>query len=280
MSNVFGRSWRLEIGSIKIESISKGDGSIGPESLRVTFSIEREKTHDPNKAEFAIYNLSPDHRRDLANGELTVRFMAGYGSALDLMFFGVLRGSGSQDDESGNKITTVTAGDGDSKIVNSRVAKSFAKGTLIRNVVQALVDNMGIKPGNLSTFSPLFSLGGPTLSRPIALHGVTSEVLADFCRSIGYEYCVIDDALQIRPTGMPAGTGPLLSASTGLVGSPQRDQKSKVTFQCRLMPGVLPGLAVTLASAHVSGVALLEKTRHYGDTHGADWTIDAEGTLK
>jgi hypothetical protein len=270
------RSYRLEIGDLKIESISTA-ASYGPPSLAFEFSIERKESPDPNSAEFVIENLNEEHRSILSKDEQTVRFAAGYQDSLEILFFGVVRRAVSWKEQA-TTYTRVQAGDADSKIVTSKVSKSFAKGAMVSSVLEEIVKSMGVKPGNLAAMKMLAKTSaGSTLPHGLCLNGDAAANMSALCASLGIVWSVQNDVLQLRLASVPAGSGPLLSATTGLIGAPQMEPKNVITWQSLLIPGCVPGNSVSIKSGPFTGTAIIDQTRHFGHTHGNDWLIDCKG---
>jgi len=285
MTILQGRSWRLEIGKILIESITGANGTPGNRSLDFEFSISRDKTPNPNSAEFVIYNLNPAHRAELVQDDVPVRFSAGYRNSMDLLFYGELRHATFEG--RGDIKTIISSGDSDSKIVESMVSKSFARGTLVKDVVESLLDSIGAKKANWEAFGSSYkTISGLQLPNGLALRGSSSKILTEMCQSMGFEWCIIDGEFQIRPVGESAGEGPLITPATGLEGSPQQEKRGKdktksiVSFKCRLMPKVLPGFQVRVEHRDTKQNILLTETRHYGATFSNDWSIDAKGEVQ
>lgn len=272
----FRRSFVLEIGDKKIESLS------GATSLRCAFSVERDKTPEPNNAEVAIWNLNKESRQSLEESAegVTSRLEVGYQDAVQQVFFGILR-KVETIREGADWITHASAGDGEDRIITSRVHKSFARDTLIKDVLRELVKSLELGEGNLHTIpAPAFLKNGGKLSAPYAVSGPADHELTEFTRSIGLEWSVQDGEVQLTEVGKPATgliVGPLISPDTGLIGSPRLDTKGKVLGTALILPDLVPGAAFQLQSERITGQFLAEKTRHYGDTDAQEWYVDFKG---
>lgn len=279
MTTLDGRSWELKIGELSYSSVSKF-GSPGPTSLQVEFSIDRDKSASPNTAEFVVYNLSPEHQDLLGSDEQTLLFSAGYQDSQETLFLGIVERARTEKVD-GTYKTRLQAGDGTSKIVESRVSKSFARGTLVAEVVRTLVKSLQIGEGNLPILAPTLALtSGSLLPHALTLHGSAATGLTEICNSLGCSWSIQNGVFQIQKNGVPVGLGPLVTPDTGLIGSPQSEPKNVVTFQTLLVPGIFPGQYVFLKSAKRSGTVEVTQTRHYGATLGPQWQIDVKGVMQ
>lgn len=269
----FSRRLTLDIGNARI----KHDSSA---SLRVSFSIERDKSRDPNSAEIQIYNLAPSTRSQLSEKpRVACRLSAGYdGSEADL-FLGVLLHV-VHVKEGTDWITSCLLGDEDeSRTALRRIHRTFPKGTPNATVLSELVKATGLKQGNTGEASVEARLIGKlTLPRPWLATGSALGELNAFARSLGFDWTIQDGAVLF--TGLSAGTagtGPLISAATGLEATPSVDADGIVTATSRLIGDLVPGRPFQLDSQAVSGLYIAQKTKHVGDTHGAEWSVTVEG---
>lgn len=250
--------------------------AIGTKSLRVAFSVTRDDSKWPNDAQVAVYNLAEGTRADLASrGAASVILSAGYGSADTQIFNGILRKIESVQ-EGADWVTLLSSGDGEDKLVNTHVSRSFAKGTPYLSIVEGLISDLGLGEGNLSVYRA--SLGILTLDKALTLDGPAQDVIDDFCRSTGFTFSVQDGALQFRLIGKPAHPTPvaILSSATGLI-SARLDQKGNVSGRALLHADIIPGSLITLASINVKGAFTITKTVHEGDSSANDWYIDFTG---
>jgi len=268
------RSFRLDVGSIRVESTS------GALALRVAFSVDRDKTATPNNAEVAIWNLNPDHRAELEQAKnVTVRVEAGYQDQISQIFFGALR-KAETIVEGPDYITRVSGGDGEDKLKFATISKTFAKGTSVRDVLFTLIDRLTIGRGNADRLALLsFENFGTKLEKPLTVAGPVVEELARFARSLGLEWSIQDGTFQIVKIGEPSniGQGPKISPATGLIGSPRIDSEGKVQGRALILPDLLPGTRFRLESQATTGNFVCEKTRHFGDSRATEWYVDFLG---
>lgn len=298
MTFQFGRSVIAEFADVKIE---------GTEGLRVTFAIERDKLPWPNNAELAVYNLNPVTRSMLtSSGKVTAKIQAGYAGDVSQLFFGVLDIVEHVKDGT-NWVTRMSASDAGEKIKQARVSTTFAKSTTYLAVIRALLKQLGLGEGNLSSFA-----SHPDLLRKLpfasALHGNAVEELTYFLRAANLEFSIQDQKIQFLKIGegAPNLTAPLISATSGMIGSPRlvkekatdlTRKKTRATAQnsiltalgddvdmittvegeCLLSAKMVPGVTFRVESETVNGDYLACATKTTGDTHGNDWQTQFKG---
>ncbi len=271
---LFKRAYRLVVGSIEVKT------SKDATPLDIKFSVKKTLKPAPNKATIQIWNLSQDHRNELSElAAVPVSLEAGYfdgPSASSQIFLGNLRTAFSAR-VGPDIITTVSSGDKSEALRAAAVHKSYAKGAAdIGTIFRLLASSLGVSEGNLSTAaaaisaSPLKSI----CSRGFVLSGSAPREMTHLCRSVGYTWCVNDGALQLQPLQKAlSGEAVVVSAETGMIGSPSVDSKGLLSVETLMIPDVFPGRALKLEAEYFQGGYRVEETDHSGDSFGADWGI-------
>lgn len=286
MSN-FIRAYKLTVGTVEIDAL----GGVGPNSLRIAFSVERDHKRAPNNAEVAIWNLSRSNQQALAKLTVVpVQLEAGYADSTGVLFKGDLRCARTRR-EGTDFVTRVSAGDGESKIRVARISKTFKAGTPIGDVIAELGKSLGVGVGNLNQFrGARLRNGDATLKRPLTVAGASSDELERFCRSCGLEWSVQAGVLQLRENGLPVGSdrGPLLRADTGLVGDVETERATKtengavkgqqiVSGSCLMRADLVPGRSLRVESREFTGNLVCVRTVHAGDSHAEGWNVEWSG---
>jgi hypothetical protein len=268
VSTLFGRRWRITIGSIQSSDAD------------LRFKVTRTLTTSPGAAEIEVFNLSADHRRELtALRRPLVRLEVGYQGVGPWIAF---QGDGRRTinlRDSADWITRATAGDGEHALRTARLSRSFAPDVNLADVVQYVAGAMGVDTGNV-----LEQLSGRGLDRVgdafpggIVLHGLAELHLRIILDSAGLSWSVQDGVLQVLPRGRALQReAVLLSSSTGMIGSPEVDKANVVKVNALLTPDLVPGQLVQIDSKVVSGVFRIEKTQATGDTRGDEWQVAME----
>lgn len=266
MTELFGRSWRVQVGSLDVSN------------LAISFKAKRSLAMRAGTLELTIRNLSPEHRREILSARrfhTFVEVIAGYRGGESLIFRGDLRKAVPARDGT-DWVVKVTAGDGEHAIRSARVSRSFAPGTTVEAVVRHIAEAMGVGVGNASSALRGASLGalGDTLPEGTVLHGSAAAELTRLCTAAGKVWSIQDGNLQILPLGGAlAREAILLSPGTGLVGTPEVVNRRVITATALLQPGLVPGQQVVVQSDALLSTApwRITEAEYSGDTHGVDW---------
>ena len=274
---LFRRTWDVQVGSLRFAGDSQ------THTLDLSFDIVKDITRAPNTARVVVYNLSPDHRRQLEETP-TLRLIvaAGYEDGITTLFSGDVHVAESRRrrrpskkregltiaQESCDVQTTIEALDGGQSYADATIEQSFGAWTSLPDVMRACVRVMGIGEGNLA------SAGVPTTlyAEGTVLSGRAWRELDRLVRSAGLTWSVQDGALQLLRGSTPLRqTAIRLTSSTGLIGSPAVDVDRTVSCTALLISGLTPGRQIVLESAQVSGSYRIKKVNYRGDTAGSDW---------
>jgi len=268
----FIRALEVQLGTIKFQD------------LDAQFSVVRTTSKAPNTCELKVFNLNPDHRAELAAlSDVFVSIEAGYAGEVSEIFKGDLREATSERDGA-DWITTISGGDGLKAIRRARINKSFAKGTKTGKVIQEIVKELGIDPGNLNEallFDPEFEGAGSEYLNGTTLSGLASTELDAILKSVGKEWSIQSNTLQILDRAKPLeGFVFKLTPTTGLIGSPTIGSDGVVNARALLNGQILPGRKVQIESENIPGSFVrVDRAEFTGDTSGADWYVDLEGRV-
>lgn len=277
MPALFKRAYRLTIDRLLITD------------LDLDFKVTRSLQRDPNTAEINVKNLSEDHRRETEEKTTAaVNLAAGYERSpgtpeqggfaeTSLIFAGDLRTAHSTRD-SADLITHLKTGDGEKKHRRSRIAKSYAPGTKIKQAIKDLVQAMGLGLGNLKALGNVeFPFAGATFPNGTVVSGNVAAELDGLLRSAGLEYSIQNNAVQIltRRRGL-AGQAIALSEKTGLIDTPSVASDGIARARTLMIPDLFPGRTVSFDTTRVTGFFRVNKAEYTGDTVGKDWFVDIE----
>ncbi len=267
MSTLWGRSWRVQVGSIVTENAD------------VTFKVERTLVGKPGTCELQIYNLTSDNRKEIASlprGTI-VRIDAGYADGRSMIFRGDLRRADNQrDDGAPDWVTKATAGDGEHALRTARANRSFGRGASLQNVVAYLADAMGVGTGNVSEqlAGRVLDEAQNTFPEGATVHGMAAREMSRLLDSCGLSWSVQDGVIQVMPRGGAlARSAVLLSSDSGLIGSPSVGANHIVSAKALLIPDLTPGQRVQLRSNAANGLYRIEKATTEGDVRGDDWGV-------
>jgi hypothetical protein len=249
--------------------------------LDVTFKVEKSLGSDPNTAEIQVYNLNTDHRGQLqALKSVYCLLLVSYGSdPPGCIFRGDLHDALSRR-EGLDWITTVRSGDG-AQALKGRINKSFKAGTSVETVIREAAAGMGLSTVDVKAL--LAGVGGRGGGRQYmkgtVLSGSAANELDRVTSAAGLEWSIQDGVLQLLPRAEAlAGTAVVLSADTGMIGSPALDSKGVLKAKSLLMPDLFPGRKVQVVSATIPDGSFyrVERITYTGSTFGPEWYCDME----
>jgi len=263
---LFGRVYRLTVGDLDVSA------------LDVQFNVAKSTTHEPNTAEIRVFDLSRENRARMESAERPrVVLRAGYladGDPPPLIFVGSARRVFS-DREGLDIVTTIQASDSGREVQMGRISRSYAPGTRAAVVLRDAVEALQIGAGNLSDFEAIYATrnGSATFPNGYAADGPARRIVQDLTRAAGLRWSVQNGALQLLRVGAALqSTAVRLSASSGLVGTPTRDERGKVTATALIQPGLEPGRRIVL---DLGGYEIRQAVLK-GDTAGTDWYATLE----
>ncbi len=293
IEQLFNRDFEMMIGTQKI-AIQKVNPvtNEATRALRVVFAIEKDDNRDPNRATIEIFNLNKTNRGVLRAGSDLLQsskdaglvydwpliVQAGYGALKGQIFSGDIVRADSRLNGT-DWVTTIEAEDGGTKFRSARISQSFGKGTPVLAVLNALLAELGVGPGNAPAhFAAPTSRGYVVFQNGVALTGKVSKLLDKYITSAGYQWSIQDGQLQVlAPDEVSLGLVTILSPLTGLVGSPEQGEKGIIKARSLLQPSIKPGSLVTMISNNVNGPYKATMCNYFGDSHGQDWYTECEG---
>jgi hypothetical protein len=261
MAQLFNRYIAVTVGTKKITG------------LRMTFKVVKSIKPEPNTAEITIYNLSADTRTALQTAKVPVQIEAGYVGQAEVLFRGELRKPVSVG-RGADWVTTFTSGDGDVAYRSARLDKSFAPGTPMVEAFKEGAKRLGVGLGDsLAKIAQARGREG-TVDFPNGetFSGQLVRELDRIAKTAGVEWSIQDGVLQVTPLGQPTDEQSiLLSAATGLVGSPEAGEKGAIKATSLLQPGIRPGRLLQLDAVNLRGAFRVESVEHTGDNFAQPW---------
>lgn len=264
MSVLYQRAWTVRVDNMDLSGLH-GD-----------FSVFKSDKREPNTAEIKIFGLASDTRSRLEGSrDLPITLGAGYQGDTDppILFVGDSRSARSSRDGA-EIITTIQARDFGRLYQQARLIRSYGPATPVVNVLRDLVRAMGVGEGNLAEFAAAFQLRNGMTNFPdgYAIQGPVRRSMDALLRGAGLRWSIQNNALQIQRQGQPLQTRAVyLSASSGLIGSPEKDSKGVVTAVSLIQGGLDPGRKLSLDSERVSGDYKIRTVEYQGALPGAEW---------
>jgi hypothetical protein len=268
---IFGRDYKLHVGDIDLSN------------LDIQFKVKKSIKVEPNTCDIHIFGLAEETRNRIQNygkaGEVPVLLEAGYKGATSQLYLGELRYAATTYDGA-ETVTQIATDDGARKIQKTRLAVSLGPGATAVQAFDAVVKALGLKPGNTQKARALFVASGVAdiYQQGTAIAGSAADALSDLCASANCEWSVQGGHIQILSRGAALiGKAVVLSADSGLVGSPKLATDGTVEAVCLLIPELRPGCIVDIQSRAVRGAYRVELIEYDGDTSGEPWYAKIHG---
>jgi hypothetical protein len=237
--------------------------------LRISFDGHKSDTGGLNKLTVDVFNLKESTRLKLIKDpeqskRIGISLQVGYKGQLREVYKGsVHRGQVSRNGT--DYISKLECLDGGDALFNSKIAKTV-KGK--EDAINQLVQDAGIERGAISLPSQL--------TRPKVMIGNTIKSLDSFLED-GYSWFIDDGKLNIinREKEVLSGFVPVVSAETGLITTPQREQ-SIISFDTIMNPSIRLGGLVEVFSTvapHLNGKHKVFEINFKGDLDGDAWTM-------
>jgi len=234
--------------------------------LDYTFDVENTTGKSPNKAQVTIYNLSDASKAKLEKPNQLLQIIAGEGTAGQLFLGDISRKEVKHSYQPPNWQTEIKAADGRRLFRESRFIQSYPARTPRSLILSDVISTMGAKRGFIDPSIP-------ERVYPAALNFARPcrKVLSWLLAPDGATWSLQSGAVQILAAGTPKrGQSLLISADTGMVGSPTKTSKG-VEFEMLLSPSVQPGAVVVFDARKLKGGYKITKAKHSGSRVGQPW---------
>ena len=223
------------------------EGRLWDQSLYISGTVERTSGSTPNKAKIQIYNLAPASLAYLEKPGHVMQVRVGE-TVPTSIFYGELRASGIKTAlKHPDLVTSLEATDGRSIMQSGWFTGSYPANTTRSQILTDVLAQNGIARGYVAPLAER-TYQAPTMWAD-RVDAVLDELylgeLAEWSLQGGRFYLLLDD------TPAP-GNAPVISAKTGMIGSPERTDKGvKVDFG--QVGAVVPCGPFSLVSRLVSG---------------------------
>lgn len=237
--------------------------------VTLEFSITRNTMAQANTASFTLHNLSEDTRNKIYKDQYRtqiykgVRFYAGYGDDLVLLFQGNIKRAYSE--RIGvDFFTKIEAYDGGFAFANAYTTRSFSAATSKTAIINSLIEDMPmLKKGKIS---PKFE---ENIKKGNSYNGNTMQLL----RSMTSNHIFVDNekVYCLDDEECISGNVNEINSNTGLLGTPLKEESS-LTFNIIFEPRLLVGQMVYLQSEtekNFSGQYKVIGFKHGGTISGA-----------
>lgn len=234
--------------------------------LHIDFEVEKVSGSTPNKARVAIKNLSDWSIQWLEQPSQVLHLMAGEGVASPLFYGDVARGGVKTEQSGPDVITTIEAASGRRVYRETLFSASYPAGVTRSVVFADILAALQLPRGYVSP-----TLLERTYPSSIAFHCKARAALTRIWSPDGAQWSIQDKAVQVLAQGdTVAGAGVVISAATGMLGSPTRTDKG-ITVKHTLTPSLQGGSVVSVQSLHVTGFYKVAKLTQAGTNFDSKW---------
>ena len=239
--------------------------------LYIKFEVERTGSRTANKCKVEVYNLSPASLVFLEQPGHVVQLLAGEGVPTTL-FYGELRKGGVETEvKHPNQVTTIKATDGQRILQSGIFSGSYPAGSTRSQILTDVLAAGVIARGYIAP------LPERTYQAPVAFSAPTPDVLDELFAGELATWSLQSERFTLLADGQAApGNAPIISAATGMIGSPKRKDKG-VKVSTSQMGAVAPGGGFVIASRLLNGQYRASKVLDKGDTEGQGWQSDLVG---
>lgn len=229
----FQRHYRIEVQD------KLGTVHVIQDPLTLDFDVARNTMAGYNQGEFVIFNLNGTLRQLLVRNAISfsdrreIRFYAGYGAELPLVFSGFVQNCVSNRDTV-DWMTSMSCQDTDPVLYNTNISISLAAGSYQASNIENMI-NTFMYPVKFGKMGKLFQ-ASPTLQRGNSHSGPIISIL----RGMTNKNFFIDNgqAYVLSPNEcLPDEGFTKLNAASGLIGSPEFQQtyvNCKMLFEPRV----------------------------------------------
>lgn len=207
--------------------------------LAIDFETESNRSKEPNKGIFNLYNLAESTRRDIEQNATGIRCYAGYDDNVKLIFSGDVVYVRSPR-EGAEYVTQIQAGDGYKAFTKSVTSKTYASGTDKQIIIDQMAKDMGLVTKMAKDTIMGVTTGATTFD------GRTKDTLDGLLSDNGASYSIQDREIHIATIGKPVDNDAIvLRAETGLIEAPAVTDKG-INIRAFLNPDIRPGKLIVV----------------------------------
>jgi hypothetical protein len=246
--------------------------------LRVVFKVEASLDTSANTAEITVYNLAESTRAKVSEEGIETSLEVGYTGQSAVIFRGKLE-AGTSVLDGVDWVTSFQSTDGGQQLRKNRINISF-KNINVAEALTQVANTLGVGLGNVLEKANAGNIRGALnqFANGVVLSGPSKKELDRLAKTLGYNWSIQNGQLQLLGPrdAIEPGDAIVVSADTGMIGSPEAGEKGIVEVRSLLIPKLTPGRVVSLSSRQISGFYRVEKATFVGDTRGRDWYADLE----
>lgn len=217
----FDRQYRLIAGKAGSTGFEIGAATKNqPVPLHIAFSVEKSEKESANTAKVDIWNLNKEHLSVLETKDCCVAVRAGYGDRLSLIFSGIVTTCTTEMDQADRK-TSIELVDNLVELRDTYVSVSYSGKVSWKKIFDDVAAQMGV------AISYAYDAKFIEVANGFSFVGKAKDILSKGCNCCKLSWSLQNGVLQVkRPGGVMSNEVYVLSAETGLLGTPARVNES------------------------------------------------------
>lgn len=274
----FDRQYRFSAGAAGGAGFEVGEAD--PVGLHIYFNVQKADVSSANTSKITLWNLNKAHLATLNEKDCVVTLKAGYGSAMPLIFVGVVSHIETTIDGS-DRMTEIEAIDGRIELRDTYVSLSYKGKVNTKTVMQDIAGEMGV-PVTFS-YNATFS----DYPNGYSFIGPAKAALDKVCAPTELIWEIQNGILQVKKKNDTMSREVfVLSPESGLIGIPKKltegaendtDKNKKGWEVVYFLNGAIGvGDYVKLESETVKGYFRVHTVEHDGDNLEGDWLSTAQ----
>lgn len=280
MAANFNRQYQLIAGQGGKTGFSIGEATAAnPIPLHITFSIQKSDLETQNTGKLEVWNLSKTHIAELEKSNCIVALKAGYGEKLSLIFSGFV-GFVSTVADGADQKTSIEVLDSLTAARDTYISLSYNGTVSWKTIFNDVANKMGVSV--VYGYNVQFA----NVSNGYSYVGLAKNVLTKGCECCGLSWNIQNGILHIKRSGDSISRqGYVISAATGMIGSPERvvisdsddSSSSRIGYDVKyfLNGAINIDDYVKLESKVVTGYFYVYSLEISGDNIKGDWICKA-----
>lgn len=258
--------------------IGNGEGtalSIGTSERNSTYiqiEIMKNLSGKPNEGIVRMFNLSDSTENQIRETGKRIRVFAGHNGSPVLIHDGDIRRVDRDPDENSlNRITSVSLGGNLVKLSQSIFNKSYSGQVSVKQIVQDAIPTFGLE------LSDINQIPDNEFLNDYSFTGKTSDLLDEILNPIQIQWFENDNFIKFSAREKALESVVLLNSKTGLIGSPSITDKG-AKFTSVLNGRITLNNQIKIESDLINGVYKITDILHSGDNRTGNFTTEGIGT--
>lgn len=269
--NLFKRIINIQIGNGTGTALSIGTSERN--STYIQIEIMKNLSGKPNEGIVRMFNLSDSTENQIIETGKRIRVFAGHNGNPVLIHDGDIRRVDRDPDENSlNRITSVSLGGNLVKLSQSIFNKAYSGQVAVKQIVQDAIPTFGLELADIDQIPDNEFLNDYSFT------GKTSDLLDEILDPIQVQWFENDNFIKFSAREKALESVVLLNPKTGLIGSPSMTDKG-VKFTSVLDGRLTLNSRVKIESNLINGVYKINQTLNTGDNRDGKFVTEGLGAI-